>query len=89
MVNLEIMTTEKSRQVIEDVKRYLIPIIVVIFGLGVTWSTLNAQITTNAEAVEEIDDRCLATEQITQEILQRLASIDTKLEFIIGELERT
>ena len=78
-------TLEKAMSVI---KNYVIPGIALIASIAIAWSILNNTVAHNAEAIEDLETRCEKNEQVVQLILERLASIDTKLEYIVREIEK-
>jgi len=78
---------ENSEKILGIVKNYIIPFIVFITGLAVAWSALNSSVKSNAVAIEELEVKCSETERATNIVLQRLASIDAKLEYIVKEID--
>lgn len=84
--------TDKERIVeithsLDVIKNYIIPVIITLVGIGVVWATLQSTVNSNALAIEAIDAKCTAQEVLIGEVLQRLAGIDAKLEFIIKTIE--
>lgn len=78
---------ENSEKILGIAKNYIIPFIVFITGLAVAWSALNSSVKSNATAIEDLELRCTETERTTNLVLQRLSSIDAKLEYIIKEID--
>lgn len=78
---------ENSEKILGIAKNYIIPFIVFITGLAVAWSALNSSVKSNAMAIEDLELRCTETERTTNLVLQRLSSIDAKLEYIIKEID--
>lgn len=70
------------------VKNYVIPSVALIASIAIAWSILNNTVSHNAEAIDDLETRCERNEQVVQLILERLASIDTKLEYIVKELDK-
>lgn len=78
---------ENSEKILGIVKNYIIPFIVFITGFAVAWSALDSSVKSNAMAIEDLELRCTETERATNLVLQRLSSIDAKLEYIIKEID--
>ena len=70
------------------VKNYVIPSVALIASIAIAWSILNNTVTQNTQAIEHLEVRCDKNEQVVQLILERLASIDTKLEYIVKEIDK-
>ena len=66
---------------------YVIPFIVSLVGAGMLWASLNNVVTSNVLAIRDLKVQCDQTESTINLVLQRLASIDTKLEYIIKEID--
>lgn len=81
------VSLENSEKILGIAKNYIIPFIVFITGLAVAWSALNSSVKSNAMAIEDLELRCTETERTTNLVLQRLSSIDAKLEYIIKEID--
>lgn len=69
-------------------KNYVIPSVALVASIAIAWSILNNTVSHNAEAIGDLETRCEKNEQVVQLILERLASIDTKLEYIVKELDK-
>jgi len=78
---------EKSEKILGIVRNYIIPLVVFICGLSVAWAILDSSVKNNALAIEELEVKCTETERITNLVLQRLSSIDAKLEYIVKEID--
>jgi len=66
---------------------YVIPFIVSLVGAGMLWASLNNVVTSNVLAIGDLKVQCDQTESTINLVLQRLASIDAKLEYIIKEID--
>ncbi len=75
-------------KVMSVVKNYVIPSVALIASIAVAWSILGNTVSHNAEAISDLEIRCDKNEEVVQLILERLASIDTKLEYIVKELDK-
>ena len=69
-------------------KEYIIPIIVFIIGASITYANLNNRLAVYADSINELEVKQVEMEGVESLILQRLASIDAKLEFIISSIEK-
>lgn len=78
----------KLEKAMEVVKNYVVPGIALISSIAIAWSILNNTVSHNAEAIGDLETRCEKNEQVVQLILERLASIDAKLEYIVKELDK-
>jgi hypothetical protein len=78
---------EKSEKILGIAKNYIIPLVVFICGLAVAWAILDTSVKSNAFAIEKLEVRCAETERTTNLVLQRLSSIDAKLEYIVKEID--
>lgn len=78
---------EKSEKILGIARNYIIPLVVFICGLAVAWAILDTSVKSNTLAIEELEVKCSETERITNLVLQRLSSIDAKLEYIIKEID--
>lgn len=81
-------TFEKSEKVLGAIKNYLVPLIVFICGLAVAWASLSGSVEINTYAIEDLERRCTNNEEATNIVLQRLSSIDAKLEYLIKEVDK-
>lgn len=69
-------------------KEYIIPIIVFIIGASMAYANLNNRLAVYADSINELEVKQVEMEGVESLILQRLASIDAKLEFIISSIEK-
>jgi len=69
-------------------KEYIIPIIVFIIGASITYANLNNRLAVYADSINELEVKQVEMEGVESLILQRLASIDAKLELIITSIEK-
>lgn len=69
-------------------KEYIIPIIVFIIGASITYANLNNRLAVYADSINELEVKQVEMEGVESLMLQRLASIDAKLEFIITSIEK-
>lgn len=74
-------------RITEIFKGIILPIISVIVAVAIGWNVVTNKITMNENNISDLKNRVYAAEQTENEILQRLASIDTKLEYIIKALD--
>ena len=77
----------KAEKTLSFFKTYVLPAIVFICGLSVAWAILDNSVSDNAYAISNLESRCSENEKTVNIVLQRLASIDTKLEYIIKEVD--
>lgn len=78
----------KLEKTMEIVKNYIVPGIALISSIAIAWSILSNSVTQNARAIEQLEVRCNKNEEVIQLVLERLASIDTRLEYIVKELDK-
>lgn len=88
MGTIKMENTTKKIQLWQGIKNLIWPVIVAIFSLGMLWSAINSKITSNASAVEDLEIRVDETEGVQNLILQRLSSIETKIDYIIDEVDK-
>ena len=69
-------------------KEYIIPIIVFIIGASITYANLNNRLAVYADSINELEVKQVEMEGVESLILQRLASVDAKLELIITSIEK-
>lgn len=81
-------TFEKSEKVLGVIKNYLVPLIVFICGLAVAWTALNGNVKINTYAIEDLERRSTKNEEVIDIVLQRLSSIDAKLEYLVKEVDK-
>jgi len=80
------MDLTKTEKTLNFVKSYVYPFILIIIGMTTAWSLLNSSVHANFKDIVDLEISCEENEQIIDLILQRLASIDTKLDFILEDL---
>ena len=76
----------KTEKILNFVKSYVYPFILIVIGMTTAWSLLNSSVHANFKDIVDLEISCEENEQIIDLILQRLASIDTKLDFILEDL---
>lgn len=69
-------------------KEYLIPLIALIIGISIAYANLNNRLIVYASAIEQLETKQEDMEEVENIMLQRLASIDAKLEYIISTLDK-
>jgi len=80
------MDLTKTEKTLNFVKSYVYPFILIIIGMTTAWSLLNSSVHANFKDIVDLEISCDENEQVIDLILQRLASIDTKLDFILEDL---
>ena len=78
----------KWLKILAVAKEYIIPIIVFIIGASITYANLNNRLAVYADSINELEVKQVEMEGVESLILQRLASIDAKLEYIISTLDK-
>jgi len=78
---------ESSEKILGIAKNYIIPFIVFITGLAVAWSVLDSSVKSNALAIDHLEVQCSEASSTINIVLQRLASIDAKLEYLVKEID--
>jgi hypothetical protein len=81
-------TQNRWLRIFSIVKEFLIPIIVLIAGVSVAYANLNNRLVVYASAIEQLETKQEKMEDVENIMLQRLASIDAKLEYIISTLDK-
>jgi hypothetical protein len=69
-------------------KEFLIPLIALIVGISIAYANLNNRLVVYASAIEQLETKQETMEGVENIMLQRLASIDAKLEYIISTLDK-
>jgi Zn-dependent M16 (insulinase) family peptidase len=69
-------------------KEYLIPFLALIVGISIAYANLNNRLVVYASAIEQLETKQEKMEDVENIMLQRLASIDAKLEYIISTLDK-
>ena len=77
----------KTEKTLSFVKSYIYPFIVIIIGLAIGWSALDNTVHANSKEIVKLELSCDDNEKVIGLILQRLSSIDTKLDFIVKEID--
>ena len=80
------MDLTKTEKTLNFVKSYVYPFILIVIGMTTAWSLLNSSVHANFKDIVDLEISCDENEQVIDLILQRLASIDTKLDFILEDL---
>ena len=80
------MDLTKTEKTLNFVKSYVYPFILIVIGMTTAWSLLDSSVHANFKDIVDLEISCEENEQIIDLILQRLASIDTKLDFILEDL---
>ena len=80
------MDLTKTEKTLNFVKSYVYPFILIVIGMTTAWSLLNSSVHANFKDIVDLEIACEENEQVVDLILQRLASIDTKLDFILEDL---
>lgn len=78
----------KIEKVTGILKQYVIPVVAWIAAMAVGWALMSNTVTSNSVRLEKLEVRAEENDDIHSLILQRLSSIDTKLEYIIKELDK-
>jgi len=78
---------EKSEKILGIARNYIIPLVVFITGLAVAWSVLDSSVKSNALAIDHLEVQCSDASSTINIALQRLASIDAKLEYLVKEID--
>ena len=76
----------KTEKTLNFVKSYVYPFILIVIGMTTAWSLLKSSVHANSNDIVDLEIACDENEQVIDLILQRLASIDTKLDFILEDL---
>jgi len=76
----------KTEKTLNFVKSYVYPFILIVIGMTTAWSLLDSSVHANSNDIVDLEISCDENEQVIDLILQRLASIDTKLDFILEDL---
>lgn len=69
-------------------KEYIIPLIALIIGISIAYANLNNRLIAYTSAIEQLETKQEDMEEVENIMLQRLASIDAKLEYIISTLDK-
>jgi len=77
---------DRTKKVLEFAKSYIYPAVAIVIGMAIAWSTLSNTVYANRDHIDELQLQCDTNESVINLILQRLSSIDTKLDFIIEDI---
>lgn len=69
-------------------KEYIIPLFALVVGASITYANLNNRLVAYASAIDQLEIKQQNIEDTENIILQRLSSIDAKLEYIISTLDK-
>lgn len=69
-------------------KDYLIPLVALIIAVSISYANLNNRLLVYASAIEQLETKQEKMEDVENIMLQRLSSIDAKLEYIISTLDK-
>ena len=72
----------------EIIKEYFAPVIMIIVGFAVSWALMSGKVTMTMARVDKLEIHAEEQDDCMELILQRLIGIDTKLEYIIKELDK-
>ena len=76
----------KTEKILSFLQSYVYPTIVIIIMMVMGWATLSNTVYANRDNIAELQSQCEYNEKVINLILQRLSSIDTKLDFIIEDI---
>lgn len=81
-------THNKWLRILSAIKEFLIPVILLIIGVSIAYANLNNRLVVYASSIEKLETKQQEMEGVENIMLQRLASIDAKLEYIISTLDK-
>ena len=88
------MKTTKVEKILLIIRNYVIPVVAVLFGLGVIWTDLKYDIVTSVDAIrivkienKELEVKIEDNKDSIGLILQELRGMNVKLDYIIKELD--
>lgn len=79
---------EKVTKVLTFGKDFLLPIISAVIMVSIAWTQIDGKIQAHDMDLKKVEVRVTILEQTSATILQRLASIDTKLDYITKALDK-
>lgn len=79
---------EKTLKLIGHFKNIVVPVVSAVVVSVIAYSEINNQLQVHAEDLSQLEQRIIVLEQTSATILQRLASIDTKLDYITKSLDK-
>lgn len=81
-------TENKWLKILEVAKEYIIPLFALVVGASITYANLNNRLVAYASVIDQLEIKQQNMENTENIILQRLSSIDAKLEYIISTLDK-
>jgi hypothetical protein len=81
-------TENKWLKILAVAKEYIIPLFALVVGASITYANLNNRLVVYASAIEQLETKQEKMEDVENIMLQRLSSIDAKLEYIISTLDK-
>lgn len=81
-------TENKWLKILSVAKEYIIPLFALVVGASITYANLNNRLVAYASAIDQLEIKQQNMENTEDIILQRLSSIDAKLEYIISTLDK-
>lgn len=81
-------TQNRWLKILSLTKEYLIPFLALIVGISIAYANLNNRLVAYASAIDQLEIKQQNMENTENIILQRLSSIDAKLEYIISTLDK-
>lgn len=78
----------KWLKILSVAKEYIIPLFALVIGASIAYANLNNRLVTYASAIDQLEIKQQNMENEENIILQRLSSIDAKLEYIISTLDK-
>ena len=73
--------------ILDILKEYVLPFVVFICGIVISWTILNGSVASNTLRIDRLEVKAEENEDTHSLILQELAKINTKLEYIIKEID--
>jgi len=81
-------TENKWLKILAVAKEYIIPLFALVVGASIAYANLNNRLVAYASAIDQLEIKQQNIENTENIILQRLSSIDAKLEYIISTLDK-
>lgn len=69
-------------------KNFVVPVVTVVIAMSIAWTQLDSKISAHDLDLKKMETRVAVLEQTSASILQRLSSIDTKLDYITKALDK-
>lgn len=79
---------EKATKVLTFGKNFILPVLSAIVMVSIAWTQIDTKIQAHDLDLKRVEARVTVQEQTSAVILQRLASIDTKLDYITKALDK-